>query len=143
MFLLTGGIWSVRGYEGLSPRSKRPVLTVTYLGWNSKLFVIIQLYLTFPGTQNEPVSIEMFLYLLDAGNWRFTTPFLCRYRITSTNGKSRINLPGGLLQFCVLLPLCVCIGLFIRFCVCLVFCVLVAVLPIGPALFYSLLLYLT
>lgn len=62
--VFAGGIGSVRGYEGAS-LGPRDVLTGDYLGGNSKIIGNIQLYLPFPGTQNDR-SLRWFLFA-DAG----------------------------------------------------------------------------
>lgn len=62
--VFAGGIGSVRGYEGAS-LGPRDVLTGDYLGGNTKIVGNIQLYLPFPGTQNDR-SLRWFLFA-DAG----------------------------------------------------------------------------
>lgn len=62
--LYAGGIGSVRGYEG-SSLGPRDVATGDYLGGNTRLLANVQLFLPFPGTQNDR-SLRWFLFA-DAG----------------------------------------------------------------------------
>lgn len=59
-----GGIGSVRGYEGASLGPRDPV-SGDYLGGSTRLLANVQLFLPFPGTQNDR-SLRWFLFA-DAG----------------------------------------------------------------------------
>ncbi|NLY65681.1 MAG: outer membrane protein assembly factor BamA [Alcaligenaceae bacterium] len=62
--LYAGGIGSVRGYEG-SSLGPRDLDSGDYLGGSSRIVANMQLYLPFPGTQNDR-SLRWFLFA-DAG----------------------------------------------------------------------------
>ncbi|ETD72509.1 membrane protein [Pelistega indica] len=62
--LYAGGIGSVRGYEG-SSLGPRDTLSGDYLGGNTRILANAQLFLPFPGTQNDR-SLRWFLFA-DAG----------------------------------------------------------------------------
>lgn len=62
--MFAGGIGSVRGYEG-SSLGPRDTQTGDYLGGNTRLVANVQLFLPFPGTQNDR-SLRWFLFA-DAG----------------------------------------------------------------------------
>lgn len=62
--LYAGGIGSVRGYEG-SSLGPRDAFSGDYLGGNTRVLANVQLFLPFPGTQNDR-SLRWFLFA-DAG----------------------------------------------------------------------------
>ncbi len=62
--LYAGGIGSVRGYDGAS-LGPRDTVSGDYLGGNTRLLANVQLFLPFPGTQNDR-SLRWFLFA-DAG----------------------------------------------------------------------------
>ncbi|NOL48973.1 outer membrane protein assembly factor BamA [Pelistega europaea] len=82
--LYAGGIGSVRGYEG-SSLGPRDAVSGDYLGGNTRLLANVQLFLPFPGTQNDR-SLRWFLFA-DAGKVGVNGGQQC------TNGSSQY---GGL-----------------------------------------------
>ena len=69
-----GGIGSVRGYEGSSLGSRDPV-SGDYLGGSSRILANVQLYLPFPGT-NQDRTLRWFVFA-DAGKVNTTGSTTC------------------------------------------------------------------
>lgn len=69
-----GGIGSVRGYEGASLGSRDPV-SGDYLGGSSRVLANVQLYLPFPGT-NQDRTLRWFVFA-DAGKVNTTGSTTC------------------------------------------------------------------
>lgn len=84
--LYAGGIGSVRGYEGAS-LGPRDLESGDYLGGSTRVIANLQLYLPFPGTQNDR-TLRWFLFA-DAGKVSVSGKSVC------TNGN--IN-NGGLVD---------------------------------------------
>ncbi|KGF30012.1 MULTISPECIES: outer membrane protein assembly factor BamA [Oligella] len=72
--MYAGGIGSVRGYEGASLGSRDPV-SGDYLGGSSRVLANVQLYLPFPGT-NQDRTLRWFVFA-DAGKVTTTGSTTC------------------------------------------------------------------
>lgn len=72
--MYAGGIGSVRGYEGASLGSRDPV-SGDYLGGSSRMLANVQLYLPFPGT-NQDRTLRWFIFA-DAGKVTTTGSTTC------------------------------------------------------------------